>query len=309
MYDLIIVGGGPAGLTAAVYAIRKRLNVLLLTKDLGGQTNYHLSLPWMEDYQTIRGLEIVKKFQNELEYLDFARRIDTCEKITAKAGHFLVETRDGVTLEAKAVIIATGAHQVRLNIPGEKEFTTKGLCYSALSYAPAFIDKTAVVIGDNELALRSAAELATVARRVYLICTGKQIMDSDLWVKLQTAMNVTIVAGREVVKILGDQFARTVVTRDESGNLAEYNADGIFVEKALIPQTNMVKGLVELDDRGRIIVDGTTATNVPGLFAAGDVTNGFAEQVLIAVGEGAKAALRAYEYLLPMLQFLVGEAG
>ena len=299
MYDLIIVGGGPAGLTAAVYAIRKRLNVLLLTKDLGGKTNYHLSLPWMEDYQTIRGLEIVSKFRNELTYLDFARRIDTAEKITAREGHFLVETGSGETLESKAIIIATGAHQVRLNVPGEKEFTTKGLCYSALSYAPAFIDKTAIVIGDDELALRSRAELATVAKRVYLICQGKK--------KLQTAMNVTIVAGREVVEVLGDQFARSLVTKDADGNIAEYNADGIFVEKELIPQTKMVKDLVELDERGRIIVDYTTATNVPGLFAAGDVTNGYAEQVLIAVGEGAKAALRAYEYLLPMLQFLVGE--
>ena len=93
MYDLIIVGGGPAGLTAAVYAIRKRLNVLLLTKDLGGKTNYHLSLPWMEDYQTIRGLEIVNKFRNELDYLDFARRIDTAEKITGREGYYSFNTR------------------------------------------------------------------------------------------------------------------------------------------------------------------------------------------------------------------------
>ncbi len=301
MYDLIVIGGGPAGLTATIYAIRKRLNVLLLTKDLGGKTNYHLALPWIEDYQVIRGLEIVNKFRNELEYLDFARQMDTAEKIDKRDGRFLVTTRDGTILESKSVVIATGARQVRMNVPGEKEFTMKGLCYSALSYAPLFIDKTTIVIGDNELALRSAGELATVASHVYLVCTGNQVLDSPLWMKLQSAMNVTILKGHQVVEVKGDEFARVLVTRDPAGRTAEYEADGMFVEKALTPQTDMVKGLVDLDDTGRIIVDCANCTNVPGLFAAGDVTNSYAEQVLIAVGEGAKAALSAYEYLLPML--------
>jgi alkyl hydroperoxide reductase subunit F len=301
MYDLIVIGGGPAGLTATIYAIRKRLNVLLLTKDLGGKTNFHLALPWIEDYQVIRGLEIINKFRNELEYLEFARHFDTAEKIDKRDGHFLVETKGGASLEAKAVVIATGARQVRMNVPGEKEFTMKGLCYSALSYAPLFIDKTAIVIGDDDLALRSAAELATVARQVYLVCAGKQILDSPMWIKLQTAKNVTVLNGQQVIEVKGDEFARTLVTKDSSGRIAEYEADGMFVEKALTPQSDMVKGLVELDDRGRIIVDCSNCTNVPGLFAAGDVTNSYAEQVLIAVGEGAKAALSAYEYLLPML--------
>jgi alkyl hydroperoxide reductase subunit F len=301
MYDLIVIGGGPAGLTATIYAIRKRLNVLLLTKDLGGKTNFHLALPWIEDYQIIRGLEIVNKFRNELEYQEFARQFDTAEKIDKKNDHFLITTRLGTFMESKSIIIATGARQVRMNVPGEKEFTMKGLCYSALSYAPLFINRTAIVIGDDDLALRSTGELATVARHVYLVCTGNQVLDSPLWMKLQGAKNVTILKGYQVIEVKGDQYARTLVTRDPSGKIADYEADGIFVEKALMPQSDMVKGLVELDERGRIIVDCANCTNVPGLFGAGDVTNGFAEQVLIAVGEGAKAALRAYEYLLPML--------
>ncbi len=301
MYDLIVIGGGPAGLTATVYALRKRLNVLLLTRDLGGKTNFHLALPWIEDYHVIRGLEIVNKFRNELEYLEFARQMDTAEKIERRDDHFLVRTRDGSILESRAVILATGALQVRMDVPGEKEFTMKGLCYSALSYAPLFIDRTAIVIGDEELALRSAAELATVAKHVYLVCAGDRVLDSPLWMKAQTAMNVTILNGHQVVEVRGDQFARVLVTRDPSGKIAEYEADGMFVEKALAPQSDMVKGLVELDERGRVIVDCANCTNLPGLFAAGDVTNSYAEQVLIAVGEGAKAALSAYEYLLPML--------
>ncbi|MBI5839562.1 MAG: FAD-dependent oxidoreductase [Chloroflexi bacterium] len=301
MYDLIVIGGGPAGLTATIYAIRKRLNVLLLTKDLGGKTNFHLALPWIEDYQVIRGLEIVNKFRNELEYLEFARFNDSAEKIDKKNDHFHVSTKGGTTLEAKSIIVATGARQARMNVPGEKEFTMKGLCYSALSYAPLFIDKTVIVIGDDDLALRSTGELATVARHVYLVCAGNQVFDSPLWMKLQTAMNVTILNGHQVVEVKGDKFARTLVTKDPSGRIAEYEADGMFVEKALRPRSEMVKDLVELDERGRIIVDCANCTNVPGLFAAGDVTNSYAEQVLIAVGEGAKAALSAYEYLLPML--------
>ena len=301
MYDLIIVGGGPAGLTAAIYAIRKRLNVLLLSKDLGGKTNYRLALPWVEDYQVIRGLEIVNKFRNELEYLDFACNIEIVEKIEKKDDHLIIKTASGTDLEAKAVIIATGTRQVRMNVPGEKEYTMKGLCYSALSYAPLFIDKSVVVIGDEDLALRSAGELSTVAREVTMVCTNDRMFDSPLGHKLQQAQNVKIMKDCEIVEVQGDKYARKLILKDKAGKLNEYQADGMFVEKALTPNTNMVKDLVLLDKQGRIIVDNGCRTNIPGLFAAGDVTNSYAEQVLVAVGEGAKAALSAYDYLLPML--------
>lgn len=301
MYDLIIIGGGPAGLTAAVYAIRKRLNVLLLTKDLGGKTNFRLALPWIQDYQVVRGLEVVNKFRSELEYLDFARHMDDVQKVARKNGGFVVSTKGGADLEAKAVIIATGARQVRMGIPGEKEFTMKGLCYSALSYAPLFIDKTTFVIGDGELALRSGAELATVARQVYMVGAGDKMLSTPIGKKLSAAGNVTILKGNEVVEVKGDEFARSLSLKDSKGTTTEYQTDAIFVEKALTPNSDMVKDIVKLDERGRVIVDDANRTSVPGLFAAGDVTNGFAEQVLVAVGEGAKAALSAYEYLLPIL--------
>jgi alkyl hydroperoxide reductase subunit F len=301
MYDLIIIGGGPAGLTAAIYAIRKRLNVLLLSKDLGGKTNYRLALPWIEDYQVIKGLEIVNKFRTELEYLDFARHIESVDKVEKVDGHFAIHTKGGATLEAKAVILATGTRQVRMDVPGEKEFTMKGLCYSALSYAPLFIDKSVVVIGDEELALRSAGELSTVAKQVTMVCANDKMMETPLGQKLQAAGNVQIMKDSEIVEVQGDDFARKLILKDASGNLKTFEADGMFVEKALTPNTNMVKDLVELDEQGRVIIDCGCRTNVPGLFAAGDVTNNYQEQVLVAVGEGAKAALSAYEYLLPQL--------
>lgn len=301
MYDLIIVGGGPAGLTAAIYAIRKRLNVLVLSKDLGGKTNYRLSLPWIEDYQIIRGLDQVNKFRNELEYLEFARHIEAVEKVDKVNNHFVVTTRGGAALESQAVIIATGTRQVRMDVPGEKEYTMKGLCYSALSYAPLFIDKSVIVVGNEDLALRSAGELSTIASEVTMVLNNDAMLSTPLGQKLQQAGNVKILKDCEVVEVRGDEYARRLILRDRNGQIIEKQADGMFVEKALTPNTNMVKGLVDLDEQGRIIVDSACRTSVPGLFAAGDVTNNYAEQVLIAVGEGAKASLSAYEYLLPLL--------
>jgi alkyl hydroperoxide reductase subunit F len=301
MYDLIIIGGGPAGLTAAIYALRKRINVLVVSRDLGGKTQWRLSLPWIEDYQVIRGLEIVNKFKSELEYLDFARHMEAVDKIERDGENFIVRTRNGGELKTKAVIIATGVKQLRMNVPGEKEYMMKGLCYSALSYAPLFIDRTTVVVGDQELALRSAAELATIAQKVYLVAPGKTLPDSALAHKLHNSPNVTVLKNHQVMEVKGDEFARSAVLKDPNGGLQELTADAIFVEMALSPNSQMVEGLVELDEQKRIKVDCANRTNVPGIFAAGDVTSGYAEQVLIAVGEGAKAALSAYEYLLPRL--------
>jgi alkyl hydroperoxide reductase subunit F len=301
MYDLIVVGGGPAGLTATMYAIRKRINVLLVSRDLGGKTNYKLGLPWIKDYQVIHGLEVVNKFRSELEYLDFARHMEPVDEIKKYEGGFLVLTRGGGELKTKAVIVATGAKQLRLKIPGEKEYMMRGLCYSALSYAPLFIDRTVVVIGDGDLAMRSTAELATIAEQVYLVSKSNRELTSPLGKKLTAADNVAILDGHEVVEVKGDDFARSVMVKDPDGKISAIEADGTFIEMALIPNSQMIADMVDLDDQGRIIVDCANHTNVPGIFAAGDVTSGFAEQVLIAVGEGAKASLSAYEYLLPKL--------
>jgi len=301
MYDLIIVGGGPAGLTAAIYAIRKRLNVLLLSKDLGGKTNFHLELPGMEDYLVIRGVEVVNAYRRELEYLNFARQMEAVEKITQENGHFLVKTREGDTLKAKTVIVATGARQQLLDVPGEREYLSRGLCYSAVSYAPLFIDKRAVVIGNGELALRSTAELATVAEQVHLVGPKGSILNTPIGKKIKQAPNVTIMEGYKVTRVLGNGYAERIVVQDPDGVESDIPADGTFVEKALLPNNNMVADLAELDEQGFIKVDCYNRTSVEGLYAAGDVTNIFAEQVLVAVGEGVKAALSAYDYLLPTL--------
>lgn len=301
MYDLIVIGGGPAGLTATIYAIRKRLNVLLVSKELGGKTNYRLALPWIEDYQVIRGLEVVNKFKAELEYLDFARRIDTVQRIERLQDNFIVHTEDGVELHTRAVIVATGAKQKRLDVPGEKTFTMRGLCYSALSYAPLFIDKKTAVIGNGELALRSTGELATVADHVHLVGASGDVLNTVLGKKLRLAENVTILEGYQVIEVQGNDFARRLLVISPDGEKATIEVDGSFIEIGLIPNSQMTTGLIDQDAQSRIIVDCAARTSMPGIFAAGDVTNTFAEQVLVAVGEGAKATLSAYEYILPML--------
>jgi thioredoxin reductase len=301
MYDLIVVGGGPAGLTATIYAIRKRLNVLMISKDLGGKTNYRLALPWIEDYQVIRGLEVVNKFRSELEYLKFARHMEPVEAIEKEGENFNVTTRGGADLQAKALIIATGTKQQRLDVPGEKQFIMRGLCYSALSYAPLFIDRKTAVVGEGDLALRSAAELATVAKHVHLIGLSGEALGSPLGEKLSNSPNVTILEGYAVTEVKGDGFASELKVKSPDGVEQSIDAEGTFIEMNLIPNSQMVESLVDLDEQGRIAVDCYARTSVTGLFAAGDVTNSYAEQVLVAVGEGAKASLSAYEYLLPRL--------
>jgi alkyl hydroperoxide reductase subunit F len=302
LLDCAIIGGGPAGLTATIYAIRKRINVLMVTRDLGGKTNYRLALPWIDEYSVINGLEVINKFKRELEYLDFARHMEPVDIIKKEDDHFIVVTRGGGELKTKSVILASGARQLRLRVPGEKNFMMRGLCYSAISYAPLFIDRTVTIIGDGKLAFRSVAELSKIAKQVYLICqTEDKLIGSSYEPVIKKAENVKVLKGYEVLEVKGDKYARTLIVKDNTGKTSELETDGTFIEMALLPNSRMVEGLAELDDQERVIIDCATNTNVPGLFAAGDVTSGFTEQVLIAMGEGAKAALSAYEYLLPYL--------
>lgn len=297
MYDLIVLGGGPAGLTATVYAIRKRLDVLLITRDLGGKTNYRLQLPFVEKHLVITGEEVVSRFANEVDYLEFARVFEKVEKIEGGDGGFKVSTREGKTYESKAIIVATGARGRLMDVPGEKDFMMRGLCYSAVSYAPLFIDRDVVVIGDTKLALRSTAELARIARKVTLVAPSHGELDTVMGRKVLEAENVEVMEGFRVKEVLGDEYARKIVV-SKNGDKKELEADAFFVELELVPQSGIVADLVERDDGDHIVVDARNKTSMDGIFAAGDVTDVISEQVLISVGEGAKAALAAYEYLL-----------
>ncbi|MBM4422203.1 MAG: FAD-binding protein [Chloroflexi bacterium] len=297
MYDLIVIGGGPAGLTATIYALRKRLNVLLITKDLGGKTNFRLQLPEIEHHLVINGEEVISQFVNEIEYLDFARVMDKVEKVDRTHDGYRVSTRSEKEYSARTVIFASGANAQRLNVPGEKEYMMRGLCYSAVSYAPLFIDREVVVIGDTGLALRASAELSRIARKVTQVAPTHGELDTPLGQRLLQSPNFTVMEGFHAERVLGDDYARTLIVK-KGPDVRELHAAAFFVELDLIPNSGAVSALVECDSKGRIKIDARNRTTAPGLFAAGDVTDAFAEQVLIAIGEGAKAALAAYEYLL-----------
>jgi alkyl hydroperoxide reductase subunit F len=301
MYDLVIIGGGPAGLTAAIYAIRKRLNVFLVSHDLGGKTNYRLELPDMDTNQVIRGVEVVEKFWRELDYLEFARRLERVVKVEKEDDTFAIATENWETLRARAVILATGSHVKPLGVPGEDEFVGRGVTYSALSYAPLFLGRPAAVIGDGDRALRAVTELALVANTVHLVAHTARPLETPLVKRLATKMQVVVWEGYFAKEIRGDDYARQLIIETPEGVRSELEVDGVFVETGLIANTEPVRGLVDLDDKGRVVVDRINRTSCPGLFAAGDVTDAYAEQVLIAVGEGAKAALSVYDYLLPNL--------
>ncbi|HIK45653.1 MAG TPA: NAD(P)/FAD-dependent oxidoreductase [Leptolyngbyaceae cyanobacterium M65_K2018_010] len=309
MLDLIIIGGGPAGLSAALQALHKRLEVRLVTRHLGGKTNRRLQLPGPPPPLMITGEDLVDRFLAEITYLDFLHLAAEVDQVSPLAQGYRVRVRPGPGdgradqplppegYQARAVIVATGTQPQRLNLPGEQQFYMRGLCYSAMTYAPWFMDRTAMVIGDGPLALLSALELALIAQRVILVATTATALASPLGQRLQALQNVVVKAGYQPQAVEGDDFARRLIVTGPTGREV-LEADGIFVERGLRPYSDCVAGLVERSPDGYILVDAHNRTSSPGIFAAGDVTQVHREQVLIAIGEGAKAALAAHEYLL-----------
>lgn len=297
MYDLIIIGGGPAGLTAAAYAISKRVETLVISEDLGGKINHRINLKGFEGHEIITGADIVEKFRRQLEYLNFAHQIDRANKIVADDHHFTVITQSDKRYDTRTIVIATGAAPQRIDVPGEKRLIGRGLSYSSVSHAPLFIDKEAALVGNGGRALRSAAELAEVAKHVHLILPERGEINSRLGQKLRANRKVTIYENYELREVRGDQFVESVIVRGH-GETKEIPVEGLFVELGLVPNSQLAADLVLTNASGKIVVDSKCATSRPGIFAAGDVTDVFVEQVLISIGEGAKASLSAYEYLL-----------
>jgi len=299
MHELIIIGGGPAGLAAAAYAVRKRMDALFISKGLGGRTNRRLLLPWVEDYQVSIAEETIQRFRSQLDYLDFMRVRSTVTSIAQTDDGFRVTVADGKFFDTQTIIFATGAVGDLLNVPGEREFEMRGLCYSAMTYAPLMVDRNAVVVGDEVLALRAVAELARIATQVTLIAETDGDLNTPVGEKVLCADNVIVKRHAKVLEVKGDEFARSIVIRHE-GRVQELSTDAIFVEKQLVPKSELVADLVALDECGFIIVDHRNRTTMPGLFAAGDVTNALAFQVLMGLGDGEKAALSAFDYLVGM---------
>jgi alkyl hydroperoxide reductase subunit F len=306
MVDLVVVGGGPAGLVATVYAVRQRLNVLLVTEKLGGKSEVRSEFPGIGDSRVIRGRQLVDSFKNELRYLDIARRIDRVLGVSSRPGEspdttYTVETEGGQNMETRSVIVATGCRFEPPGLPGASKYLLNGIGYSAISYAHLFLDRTAVVIGSGDRAVRSALQLAHSASQVYLIPEDRAFSPRDRRLQESTGLaalrNVTILRGYRIKGFGGDGHAREILVEAPGGKEERIAADGFFLENEAHPNSDIVGDLVKRDSGGFIVVDGRCNTSREGVFAAGDVTNLHREQILVAVGEGAKAALSCQEYL------------
>ncbi len=299
MYELIIIGGGPAGMTVAVYAARKKLSTLLISYDIGGQVLWTAGIGNYMGYQFTEGLELMKKFEEQVK--QFPLDMKTGKRVSSLSqtnGGFEARTDKGESYQAKAAILATGKRPRQLNVPGEKELLGRGVTYCAICDGPLFADVKVAVIGGGNSALEAAEDMIKIADHVYLVSLTPLTGDQILIDKVKAANNLTMFLEHEVLEIKGESRVKGIKIRDlKSKQERELDVGGIFIEIGLIPNSEPFKGIASLNSFGEIEVSCANETGVPGLFAAGDVTNVPEKQIVVAAGEGAKAALKAHRYL------------
>ena len=299
MYELVIIGAGPAGMTAAVYAARKRINALLLSKDLGGQVLWTTGVENYMGYQFIEGPELMQKFEEQVKQFPVEQKIGQgIAALSRLDGGFEVRTDKDESYQAKAVIIATGKRPRQLNVPGEERLRARGVTYCAICDGPLFAGERVVVIGGGNSALEAADDMTKIAEHVYLVSLTPLTGDQILVDKIKGASNLTILLEHDVMEIEGSSRVEGITIKDlKSGDEKKLDVGGIFVEIGLIPNSEFARDITKLNKSGEIEVNCSCETGIPGLFAAGDVTDVPEKQIVVAAGEGAKAALQAHRYL------------
>jgi thioredoxin reductase len=304
-FDVAIVGGGPAGLAAAAYLVRAaRRSCVIIAGDLGGKVHYPFALRDLPNVDTAWGADLVLELEAFVREQQVAFIQQTVKRIDNTDGdHFAIHTSDGAgggdTVAARAVILNTGATSKRTYVSGERDYWGRGVSFSAISHARHFAGRDVAVIGDGPRALVAALELAELAQQVYLITPRLQEfgeLPSAQYVLAHPS--VSLFQNWEVQGISGDEFVTDIQLVGINGEVRQLPVEGVFVQLELLPNNDMVRGLVEMDERGFIRINQRCETNVAGFFAAGDVTNVHAELVPVAVGEGAKAAVSALEYVV-----------
>ena len=301
IYDLLILGGGPAAMSAAVYAARKMMRLAIITKDFGGQVRETSEVENWMGFQSINAKDLADMFEEHVKSFDIPVSLGTatveCKK---EADTFRVRTEDGRVFSSRTVIVATGKRHRPLEVPGGKELVGRGVAYCATCDAPFFKGKRVVVAGGGNSAFTTAVDLLKVGAEVTLVnfIKGWQA-DAALQARVKQTDQVSLLDHHQVVRIEGKDRVTGVVVKDrENEREAKLDVDGIFVEIGLIPNNESVKDLVDLNEQGEVIVDCSCRTSVEGLYGAGDVTTVPHKQIVIAAGEGAKAALSAYDYLI-----------
>jgi len=299
MYELIIVGGGPAGMTAAVYAGRKLLKTLLISSDIGGQVMWTNGVENYMGYQFIEGDELISKFQKQVNQFPIDQKIGLkVTQIKQIDGGFEVISESGEKFQGKVVILASGKRPRRLNVTGEMELTGHGVTYCSICDGPEFSGQKVAVIGGGNSAIEAALDVVKVAEHVDMVSVTPLTGDPIMIDKLSDANNLTIYTEQTTEKILGQNMVEGIVIKDlKTGNTKQLDVTGVFVEIGLVPNSDMVKDLVKLNQVGEVSINCSSETDIPGFFAAGDVSTAPEKQIIIAAGEGAKAALQAHRYL------------
>lgn len=296
MFDLIIIGAGPAGITASVYAARKKMDFLVITRDIGGQAAWSGDIENYTGYQFITGPELAGKFEEHMQkYGIELKENEQVLELKRKDEGVWVKTDKG-TYEAKTAVIASGKRSRELGVPGEVEFKNRGLTYCATCDAPLFGGKDVAVIGGGNSALDATLQLIRIAKHIYLInITSTLTGDAVMREKIGESNKVTILNNTRVTAILGEKMINGIKIKKEDKE-ETLPVEGVFVEIGLIPNSEFAKEL-ERNGLGEIKVNCRSETNIPGIFAAGDVTEVPEKQIIVAAGEGAKAALSAFRYL------------
>ena len=298
MYDIIIVGGGPAGLTAALYARRANKTVLIIEKGtFGGQITYSPKVENIPGFISISGNEFAEKLVEQV--LEQGAEVECCEVLSIRDGDIKTVVTDGGEFEAKAVIIATGAKHRMLGLEKEESFVGEGISFCAVCDGAFYEGKTVAVIGGGNSALQEAILLSDLAKKVYVIqnldfLTGEKKLSAQLL----TRENVEIILGTTVAAIKGENTLTGITVRNEAdGSLKDIDLDGMFVAVGLIPQNEIFEGLIDLDERGYVRADESCLTSKKGIFTAVDCRVKKIRQVATAAADGAAAAIAACDYI------------
>lgn len=298
IYDLIIVGAGPAGLTAAIYAARKGLNTLVLSSDIGGQIAKAAFVENFPGFLEISGVELAQKMFEQARNQGAEIIFEEVIKINAQKNKFEVKTQLN-KYHSKAIILAYGKTPRKLGAKNEDLFLGKGVSYCATCDMPLFKNKIIAVIGGGNSTFDAAIYGSSIAKKVYLIHRREEFRaDKKLVEKAKKLKNIEFVLNSVVREIKGEKFVNSILIENtKTKEISEIPVDGVFVEIGYEVKTDMVAHLVKLDEFKQIIVDKNCATSHPGIFAAGDITNTLFKQAVVAAGEGCKAALSAYNWL------------
>ena len=300
IYDTVIIGGGPAGLTAAVYAARKSMSVAIITDDLGGQPMWTSGVENYMGFQYITGPELMEKFEEQAKQFDIEVETgDPVSRLDITDGIKRVTTSSGRVFLGRTTIIASGKRSRKLGIPGEQEYAGRGVSYCATCDGPVFAGEEVMVAGGGNSAMQSALELAAICPVVQLVSLTKLTGDEILIDKVEADERITTYLLWQPMEIKGDGSVESVVIGSvEGGERKELKVKGMFIEAGLQPNSGFAVDLLELNRRGEIVVDCDCRTGVQGIYAAGDVTQVRDKQIVVAAGEGCKAALSAHEFLL-----------